>query len=278
MLLGFAAVNTGNNLIYLIVSALLGFMSITGVLGKGNLDRLQVTILPPSEIYAGVTTLLTIRLRNQRRFLPGFLLCLTVGNNQTVIPYLSRQRDTHATVRLCLDGRGYHAAPAVTISSPFPVNFFVRARTIIADRQLLVFPAPLHCVADDEQGRSRPREGISTANRGSTGELRQISDYRGGEPVKLIHWRLSAKHGSLKVRELSATQREPLVIDLLKLPGRTIEEQLRQAVFLIDRSQRNGRPVGLKLPHVTIPAQVGLPHKHQLLTELALYGQPSHPA
>ena len=48
-MLGFAAVNTGNNLLYLLVSALLGFMSVSGVLGKWNLGRVEVRYLPPDE-------------------------------------------------------------------------------------------------------------------------------------------------------------------------------------------------------------------------------------
>jgi uncharacterized protein (DUF58 family) len=275
LLLGFAAVNTGNNLIYLIVSALLGFMSVTGVLGKCNLDRLRVEIEPATEIYDGVTTLLTLHLSNRRRLLPGFLLKLSLNDEHSILPYVSRGTTTQTTVPLRITGRGYHDAPAITVSSAFPVNFFVRARMIVPERQLLVFPAPLPCANEGESGRKKQREGVPAANRGNDGELRQINDYR-GEPVKLIHWRLTAKHNNLKVREFSATQSEPLLIELLKLPGRTIEEQLRQAVFLVDHGHRAGRPVGLKLPHTTIPAAVGRPHKQQLLTELALYGQHPH--
>ncbi|PLX76004.1 MAG: hypothetical protein C0615_07340, partial [Desulfuromonas sp.] len=52
LLLGFAAVNTGNNLLYLLVSALLGFMAVSGLIGRYNLARLRVDFLPPPEIYA----------------------------------------------------------------------------------------------------------------------------------------------------------------------------------------------------------------------------------
>ncbi|NIQ94316.1 MAG: hypothetical protein GWN87_08975, partial [Desulfuromonadales bacterium] len=54
LLLGFAAVNTGNNLLYLMVSALLGFMAVSGLIGRYNLARLRVEFAAPPEIYAGV--------------------------------------------------------------------------------------------------------------------------------------------------------------------------------------------------------------------------------
>jgi hypothetical protein len=71
LLLGFAAVNTGNNLLYLLVSALLGFMAVSGVLGRWNLAGLGVRIEVPDEIYDGVPTLLTVRLANRKRLLPA---------------------------------------------------------------------------------------------------------------------------------------------------------------------------------------------------------------
>jgi len=49
LLLGFAAVNTGNNLLYLLVSALLGFMAVSGVLGKWNLSRLRRGLILPTK-------------------------------------------------------------------------------------------------------------------------------------------------------------------------------------------------------------------------------------
>ncbi len=54
LLLGFAAVNTGNNLLYLLVSALLGFMAVSGILGRWNLARLSLRCLPPDELFDGV--------------------------------------------------------------------------------------------------------------------------------------------------------------------------------------------------------------------------------
>jgi len=47
-LIGFAAVNTGNNLLYLLVSALLGFMAVSGVLGKWNLAGVEVCYVLPA--------------------------------------------------------------------------------------------------------------------------------------------------------------------------------------------------------------------------------------
>ena len=56
LLLGFAAVNTGNNLLFLVVSGLLAFMSVTGLAGMTNLKGLTPELVPPVEIFAGSAT------------------------------------------------------------------------------------------------------------------------------------------------------------------------------------------------------------------------------
>jgi len=108
--------------------------------------------------------------------------------------------------------------------------------------------------------------------KGYEGELSRIADYRGGEPLKLIHWRLSARHGELKVKELSAVDRPPVTVDLEQLPG-GLEERLRCATYLILSFLRENRPVGLRLGSRAIPPAVGRAHKLRLLAELAIHGQ-----
>jgi len=60
---------------------------------------------------------------------------------------------------------------------------------------------------------------LAAAGKGTRGTSTGLSPYSGGDPLKMIHWRLSARHDELKVKELSATAREPLVIDIDRLAG-----------------------------------------------------------
>jgi len=65
--LGVSAINTGNNLIYLIVAALLSFMGISGFFGKNNLSSVEVDIEFPQEIYARNEFPLKINLTNKKK-------------------------------------------------------------------------------------------------------------------------------------------------------------------------------------------------------------------
>jgi len=273
LLLGFAAVNTGNNLLYLLVSALLGFMTVSGLLGRWNLTRLTVRCRTPAELYDGVPTLLGIELVNGRRRLPACLLEVTLGGESVLFPLVEAGTTQRKTVPATLSGRGYQRLPSLTVRSRFPINFFVRSLSLPVAEPVLVFPAPHPCtqaLPRDEAGRF---ESSHTWWRGAEGEVSRIGEYRGGEPLKRIHWKLSARHDQLKVKEPGATVRAPVVIDLAALPGKDLEKRLRCACWLVCQLLRAGRPVGLRAGTAAIVPAFSHAHKLRLLKVLALYGR-----
>ena len=48
-----AAINTGNNLLYLLVSALLALIVVSGILSEQAMRGLALTPITPEELYAG---------------------------------------------------------------------------------------------------------------------------------------------------------------------------------------------------------------------------------
>jgi uncharacterized protein (DUF58 family) len=109
--------------------------------------------------------------------------------------------------------------------------------------------------------------------KGQDGDVSRISDYVGGEPLKLIHWKLTARHDRLKVKELSASTETPVTIDLEAIPASGVEQRLSFGVYLITRLLRTGRPVGLKVGSMEISPESSRQHKLLLLKVLALYGK-----
>ena len=272
-MLGFAAVNTGNNLLYLLVSALLGFMCVSGVLGKWNLDRIDVRYRPPDEIYDGLPTLLGIELVNRRRWLPIFLMEVIVAEHAVFFPLVDPGQSRQKSLEITLFGRGHQQLPAAAVRSRFPVNFFIRSRGLIITQDVTVFPTPQAC-ADLRQVDPGGGQGtLQNWQKGYEGDINRISDYQGGEPLKAIHWKLTARHDRLKVKELSAATRKPVILDLAELPGPGLELRLRHASYLVTRWLRDGWPVGLKAGSQELAAGVGQRQKLLLLQALAHYGQ-----
>jgi len=268
-------VNTGNNLLYLIVSALLGFMSISGILGNQNLKNLAIYLEPPEEIYDGVETLLTVSIENNRRFMHSFLLEILFQKQCSApIPILFKGARKKVNIPVTFNGRGDHLRHTLGIQSNFPINFFIRSRTITIEQTIVVFPKPLPC-GSALSFFSQQQAGMKNESpqKGYEGDITRIGDYQGGEPLKMVHWKLSARHDTLKIKELSSTGAEPVEIDLHSLPGTSLDSRLSCASFLINEFTRSNRPVGLRLEESVFSAGTGRQHKYTLLTALARYAK-----
>lgn len=272
LLLGFSAVNTGNNLLFLIVSGLLAFMSVTGLAGMTNLKNLTPELLPPAQIFAGTGTPFRLRLHNGKRFLPSFLIRLECPGGQGVtLPLISSSGQASGTVVLTFPERGRAGIGRITVSSPIPVNFFTRYWTFPLDATFIVFPRLLPALPGGE-GQGPQRHGNSVPlSRGLDGELERIAGYSGREPLRMIHWKLSARGDELLVKGFGRQAVQPLIIDVEGQPGRTLEERISRAAWLVKRWVGE-RPVGLKLGGRTMAAEAGQRHGIHLLTELALHG------
>jgi uncharacterized protein (DUF58 family) len=72
LLIGIAALNTGNNLLYIIVAAMLAAMLVSGVVSALVLRDLQLDIRLPEHVFAGKPVLGRILLHNPRRWLASF--------------------------------------------------------------------------------------------------------------------------------------------------------------------------------------------------------------
>jgi uncharacterized protein (DUF58 family) len=252
-------------------------MAVSGWLGRNNLARLEVDVRLPEEIYDGVETLITVRLRNRQRWLPVCLVNLEFEGTQARFPLVVRRGREGRSLAVTFCGRGVRRLPAIRVSSTFPINFFVRTLIVPVEGEVLVFPRP-RPVSLSTASAAGAAQGDRATDRGYEGDLTRIDDYRGGEPLKMIHWKISARQDQLKVKELSSLAAPPLLIDPHKLPGRTLEERLGGACWLVKELCRRNRSVGLQLDGVRIPPACGRHQQLRLLGALARYGTDPHTA
>jgi uncharacterized protein (DUF58 family) len=72
LIIAVAALNTGNNLLFVIVSAMLAAIVISGVVSNAILRGLELEVALPEHVFAGETVASRMVLRNTRRLLPAF--------------------------------------------------------------------------------------------------------------------------------------------------------------------------------------------------------------
>jgi len=71
LLIGIAALNTGNNLLYIIVAAMLAAIVVSGIASSVCLRGLELELKVPEHIFAGTDIAATVCVRNPRRWIPS---------------------------------------------------------------------------------------------------------------------------------------------------------------------------------------------------------------
>lgn len=274
ILVGFSAVNTGNNLIYIIASALLSYMLVSGIFGRRNLLRLNIQLDIPPEVFAGTDTPIGIRLVNQKKFMPAFLIRVLIEGHQTVFPFIDAGSEQKHYCRMQFSNRGEYLIKDLYISSVFPFNFFSRYRKIKRTLRLIVLPKPQKCEALHVRDRQTWQRGeTATLNLGYDSDIVSIRDYTPGDPLKYISWKSTAKTGVLKTKELSAIQLQPVMIDFDNMEKKDLEHAISCITFLIVKFIRSNIPVGMVIDGESFKPAASTAHKLNLLRKLALYGQ-----
>lgn len=248
-------------------------MSVTGLAGMYNIKKLLPDLIPPEEVYAGIPAPFRLSVRNSKQHLPSFLIRVECpAGSSLVFPVVLQGAARSDTVLLTFPVRGAVPTGRITVSSPYPVGFFTRFWSYELDRPVVVFPRP---VAADSggSGEDSPASGEGLRReRGMSGELERIFPYSGAEPLRMIHWKHSARSQDLLVKGFGRSSVAPLVINPDELAGQGVEERLSRAAWLVRRWMRE-RPVGLLLGGRALPAGIGKQHGLMLLKELALYGR-----
>ena len=247
-------------------------MSVTGLAGMYNIKKMIPDLHPPEEVFAGIPAPFRLSVQNTKRSLPSFLIRIECLTGQALIfPVVLQNAASDGIVLFTFNLRGRVPLGRITISSPYPVGFFTRYWSYEIGGTVTVFPRPV-TTDPGGSGEESPATGSGLRReRGMSGELERIYPYSGSEPLRMIHWKHSARSHDFLVKGFGRSVVAPLVIDLDALPGQGIEERLSRAAWLVQRWVRE-RPVGLLLGGRVLPAGMGKQHGLKLLKELAVYG------
>lgn len=249
-------------------------MGVSGFFGKRNIYKIDVEIEAPEEIYAQTAAPFKVRLLNKRRFMPAFLICVNIGSEKMLFPFVDRASGETKYISMSFGERGGHDVGDVYLSSVFPFNFFVRYRKCAFSERVTVFPNPRRSEWLSLPVKQRNTRGERPSNKaGYEADMLSMRSYAYGDPLKYIHWKASARTGRLTTKELSSLTNQPVLIDMEKIPIKNIEERVSAAAYLILKLLRKGVPVGFRTGGRMYKPEVSHSHKLALLKELAFYGK-----
>jgi uncharacterized protein (DUF58 family) len=242
-------------------------MLLSGMLSLYNLKGLSLELVPPKEVFAQKAENFRLILKNQKRFL-SFSLLVEAQGSRAFFPILKKEEVGFITLKF--PRRGYYDKLSVRVSSSFPVGLFERFFHTDVPVNLVVYPYPMAISKRIRVEGLQRGEWLTVGRRRGYEHLHSVREYM-GEPVKLIHWKLSAKVGKLYVKDLLAEESPPVVLSLDMVDG-GLEDKLSKLAYLVLEYSRKGTPVGLRLDGTYLEPAVGEEHKRRMLRELALFG------
>jgi Protein of unknown function DUF58 len=218
-----AAFNTGNNLIFIILSAALALLAVSELLSHWNLRQITAEIDLPDCVPAAQPFVSVFALHNQRNRVPAFSCSLTcrldrvlepsasskhksptveVVSQSAYFPFLASRGRARHSLWLQMPLRGLYRLNRMEISTQFPFGFVKKRRGLPRSVQLTVLPE-----ADPPNEFFEMLPLLSGAfesyYKGSGSDLHSIRDYRTQDSGRFLDWKASAKTGQLMVREFT---------------------------------------------------------------------------
>jgi uncharacterized protein (DUF58 family) len=202
---GFAAINTGNNLLYLLLGWLLSFIVASGILSEMTIKGLTVSRRPPPRVHAGEPFLMEVVIGNAKPKRASFSIEVEdlVGNVPLdkrcyflKIPAGKQQRTSY---RHTFARRGAYTLDGYRLATKFPFALFRKSRDVDAPLEIVVYAARVPVPRPPPRTHTR---GDAQANRlGRRGEFFGLREHRAGDDRRDVHWRSSARSGRLLIRE-----------------------------------------------------------------------------
>jgi uncharacterized protein (DUF58 family) len=216
---GLAAINTGNNLLFLIFGFMLSLIVLSGILSEIVLRNLWVSRRLPQRAFAESTCLVEITLRNKKQRAPSY--SLEVEDLAHGLPTERRcyflkvapQAEQIAGYRRTIKRRGYVRLRGFRVATRYPFGIIEKWRVIEAEEELLVYPALMREDLQELSARGTGAEAITTRI-GVGNEVAGLRHYRPGDGARSIHWMRTAALGRVMVYEKHADASTHLTIVL----------------------------------------------------------------
>jgi uncharacterized protein (DUF58 family) len=250
--LGLATLNTGNNLLYLLLGGLLGAIVLSGWLSERAIRSISVSRIPPRVARAGTPVRFAYLVRNRARWLSSFSLRVReAGQAAAAFVAIAPARGAAETaVDLMFARRGVHELNEVRLSTTYPFGFFEKERDLALPATIVVWPRTDRPVRHPRTGSS---SGVGAASAGNPapaaerGQFRSLRPYRPGDDVRDVHWRTSARLSVPVVREFERDRWRAhwIVLDTRGAPDAAAEAAIETAAALAAAAIRRGEAVGL---------------------------------
>ncbi|GIU81045.1 MAG: hypothetical protein KatS3mg006_0109 [Pyrinomonadaceae bacterium] len=244
VIVGFAAWNTGNNLLFLVLSVLLSALIISFIFGSSCLKKLDVKMRFPEIVFAEEPTPISVTLVNRKKFFPTISVLAEVRGRQkkksilfdelsklfpafliekflhppilkhtlSYFMYVPRSDSLESQVEHVFENRGKFIIKDFELSTQFPFGFFRHRRRLLAEEvEILILPkiSPAdEIIAGFEADIGK----LPRLRRGSGSDLLSLREYQPQDDLRRVDWKATAKTRHLMVRDFAAEDQKRFLL------------------------------------------------------------------
>jgi uncharacterized protein (DUF58 family) len=220
--LGLAAINTGNNLIYLAFGLLISLLALSGVLSEVSLRRLTVVRRLPTRAQVDRAHLVEIEVFNHKGRAPSYAIEVEdlregqPADKRCFFLKISPKAAQIAAYRRVPAKRGLERHVGMRLATRFPFGLFEKSREVSAPGEIVVYPA----VDTIQLGANRGSDDIGdrvALMRGRGDDIVTVRPMREGDDPRDIYWKKSTQPTQRVLRERSTPGRQEIQLRLASI-------------------------------------------------------------
>jgi uncharacterized protein (DUF58 family) len=220
LLVGLAAFASANNLLFLLLAALISTFLVSGLVSKLCLAGLELDFQFPEHITANRKVTGRLMVRNSKTWMASFSVHLESAagsklNSALYFPVIPGGAKLDEPVEAMFTSRGLHKGNRFQFSTRFPFGFTERRAGVTLSREVLVYPSIEPQPGFEELLLALDGE-LESLQRGRGSDFYRIRPYEALESARHVDWKATAHTGDLQVREF-AREQEHLVEVFLDL-------------------------------------------------------------
>ena len=270
-LVALAAFLSANNLLFLILAAMLAAFLLSGFVSRMGLAGLEIDVSLPEHISARQPVRASVRVRNDKLWMPSFSVLLTGApesglSTEHYFPVIPASASLEEPVSLQFARRGKQAERTFQFATRFPFGFAERRELVTTRHEILIYPC-LDPQPEFDALLSWVQGEIGSQVRGAGGDFYRIRPYELSESARHVDWKATAHTGDLQVREFSRERDRDVTLFLdLDVPQQHLawfEHAVDCAAFLSFHLARRGtvirfctQDVDWQVPQVKDPYEV----------------------
>lgn len=282
LIIGVAAINTGNNLLYLVVAMMMSLIVISGIMSESSIRDLYITRNIPKHIFAGRPAAVQWTVKNEKKHLPSFSIFLEeisgkgIKTDGCYFIKAAAKTTIEKTASYTFPKRGAYNLTGFKISTRFPFGLFLKSREIDSLYEVIVYPR-IKPIARSIEPLALHGE-TPKKTKGAGTQIYNIRDYASGDDSRIIHWKSSAKAARLMSKEFEREKKKRIIIHLNNVEPEKppdnfqgeFESIIEDAASLASHFIKKGFSVGIKTIGEDVPCRTGAAHLYRILKTLAL--------